>query len=151
MANGNERHAHPAVAERTGRRGGDLAGQGRSIRAKPSYPTGNLASALLDRLPDQGAPPEGTQWRRWARATGNALRKHRLFCVVLLVATIVRFIAMLAYPPAMWTSDSLRYVTLATHLIPYQIQPVGYSVMLTLLAPFHSLALVAGIQHAMGL
>jgi len=58
---------------------------------------------------------------------------------------------MLAYPPAMWTSDSLRYVTLATHLIPYQIQPVGYSVMLTLLAPFHSLALVAGIQHAMGL
>jgi len=58
---------------------------------------------------------------------------------------------MLAYPPALWTSDSLRYVTLATQLKAYQIQPVGYPFALMLMRPFHSLTLVVGIQHAMGL
>jgi hypothetical protein len=88
---------------------------------------------------------------RWRAAALRVLRAHALFGSVLLVAVIVRVIAMLGYPPAFWITDSRRYVAIATHLIPDPIRPVGYSVMLWLLKPFHSVMLVVGIQHAMGL
>jgi hypothetical protein len=79
------------------------------------------------------------------------LREHALFCSVLLVAAIVRFIAMLAYPPAFWFPDSLVYVKAAIYAAPDQIRPVGYSFFLQLLEPFHSVMLVAAGQQAMGL
>lgn len=96
-------------------------------------------------------PVSSEQRQTKGHVLSRFLRHHGLFCCLLLAATIVRVIAMLAYPPALFTSDSLRYVTLASHLTAYQIQPVGYSVMLKLLLPFHSLALDIGIQHCMGL
>ena len=85
------------------------------------------------------------------QALSRFLRRHGLFCFLLTAATIVRVVATLAYPPALFTSDSLRYVTLATHLTAYPIQPVGYPVMLMSLLPLHSLALVICIQHCMGI
>ncbi|HEX6524720.1 MAG TPA: hypothetical protein VF070_32650 [Streptosporangiaceae bacterium] len=77
--------------------------------------------------------------------------EHKLFCVILLVATLVRVIAMLGYAPALWYPDSMPYVHAAMHVAPYQIRPVGYSFMLLALRPFHSFMLVVLLQHAMGL
>jgi hypothetical protein len=73
-----------------------------------------------------------------------------LFCLVLAAATLVRVIAMLGYPPALWYPDSLPYVHAALYPAPYRIRPVGYSFMLGALRPFHSFMLVVAVQHAMG-
>lgn len=78
-------------------------------------------------------------------------REHTLFCTVLLVATIVRVVVMLGYPPALWYPDSLPYVSAALHPAPYAIRPIGYSFLLWALRPFHGIAVVSLTQHAMGL
>ena len=44
-----------------------------------------------------------------------------------------------------------RYVQNAVHLAPGSVRPSGYSVMLWLLGPFHSLIVVVGVQHLLGL
>jgi hypothetical protein len=78
------------------------------------------------------------------------MREHRLICIVLLAATAVRVIALLAYPPAFWFPDSLPYVQAAMHPAPYNIRPVGYSFLLLMLEPAHSVLLVIALQHLMG-
>jgi hypothetical protein len=82
-------------------------------------------------------------------AIGGVLAEHKLFCTVLLGAALVRTIAMLGYPPALWYPDSLPYVHAALYVAPYRIRPVGYSFMLWALRPFHSFMLVVLVQHAM--
>ena len=79
------------------------------------------------------------------------LRRHGLFTAVLLAGAVIRVIAMLGYRGAMWTPDSTRYVQNAVHLAPGSVRPSGYSVMLWLLGPFHSLVVVVGVQHLLGL
>ena len=78
-------------------------------------------------------------------------REHRLFTAVLLVATVVRVIVMLGYPPAFWYPDSLPYVQAALSPAPYAVRPVGYSFFLVLLEPLHSVLILTALQHAMGL
>jgi hypothetical protein len=78
-------------------------------------------------------------------------RRHRLFGAVLLLAAAVRVIAMLGFPGAMLTPDSADYVSVALRMRPHPIRPSGYPAMLWLLRPFHSLATVVSVQHAMGL
>jgi hypothetical protein len=78
-------------------------------------------------------------------------REHALFCSVLLVAVIVRVIAVLGYPPALWFDDSLPYVRAALRPSPYRVRPVGYSFFLAWLEPLHSVWLVTATQAVMGL
>jgi hypothetical protein len=78
-------------------------------------------------------------------------REHTLFCTVLLVATIVRMVVMLGYPPALWYPDSLPYISAAINPEPFAVRPIGYSFLLWALRPFHSIAVVSLTQHAMGL
>ncbi len=78
-------------------------------------------------------------------------RRHALFGAVLLAAAAVRVVAMLGYPVTGLTPDSADYVAVALRMRPHPIRPSGYPAMLWLLKPFHSLAVVAGVQHAMGL
>src|SRR5580658_8132879 len=92
--------------------------------------------------------------RRDARAIPSGrevLREHALFCSLLLVATVVRVIVLLGYPPALWFFDSLPYVRVTLQPAPYRVRPVGYSFFLALLEPVHSLWLVTAVQAAMGL
>jgi hypothetical protein len=84
---------------------------------------------------------------RHARRRDN----HALFCSALLGAAVVRFIVVLGYPPALWFSDSLPYVTVVSPLSPGRVRPAGYSLFLALLAPFHSVWLVTLVQAVMGL
>ena len=105
-----------------------------------------------------GARPRRRQPPRWfhdrsaeLRSAGGVIREHQVFGAVLLVATLVRAIAMLGFAPALWYPDSLPYVHAALYVAPYRIRPVGYSFMLWALRPSHSFTLVVLIQHAMGL
>jgi hypothetical protein len=78
-------------------------------------------------------------------------RRHAVFGALLLAGATIRGAAMLGYRGPMRTSDSTRYVTNAVHLAPGAVRPSGYSLMLWLLEPFHSLMVVVGVQYAMGL
>jgi hypothetical protein len=78
-------------------------------------------------------------------------RRHALFGVLLLAAAAVRVIVMLGFRGPLLYPDSTGYVANAVRLAPGLIRPSGYPIMLWLLKPFHSLAAVLGVQHAMGL
>ncbi|MFF0307513.1 hypothetical protein ACFYSC_08790 [Streptosporangium sp. NPDC004379] len=78
---------------------------------------------------------------------------HGLFAVVIASAAALRAVVMLGYDTAqLYWYDSFTYLDTAVHLKPGgAFHPAGYPVLLWLLRPFHSVALVAGVQHVLGL
>ncbi|MBB6545705.1 hypothetical protein [Nonomuraea rubra] len=78
---------------------------------------------------------------------------YRVFGCVLVLAAALRVLVMLGYDTAqLYWYDSFTYLDTAVHLRPQgAFHPAGYSWFLWALRPFHSVELVAGIQHAMGL
>lgn len=84
-------------------------------------------------------------------STIAVIRRHKTFAVVLAGGTLLRMLAMLGYRPASWFNDSFDYLHVAMSPYPHPIRPDGYSFLLYILRPFHSFALVAGLQHLMGL
>ena len=78
--------------------------------------------------------------------------RHPQFSVALAAGALLRLIAMLGYPGALWFSgDSYVYVGAALRPTPDQSKTTGYSLFLRALLPFHSFTLVTGVQHLMGL
>jgi Dolichyl-phosphate-mannose-protein mannosyltransferase len=78
--------------------------------------------------------------------------RHQLFAAALTAGAGLRLLAMLGYPGTLWfAGDSYVYLGAALRLQPNQSKTTGYSLFLRLLEPFHSLTLVAGLQHLMGL
>jgi hypothetical protein len=77
--------------------------------------------------------------------------RHRLFVALLVVGLLLRVVTMVGYRPAMWFNDSFDYLHVAMSPYPHPVRPDGYSFFLLLLRPFHSFALVVGLQHLMGL
>jgi Dolichyl-phosphate-mannose-protein mannosyltransferase len=74
------------------------------------------------------------------------------FIVALAAGAALRLVAMIGYPGALWfAGDSYVYLGAALRLQPNLSKTTGYSVFLHALEPFHSLTLVAGLQHLMGL
>ena len=79
-------------------------------------------------------------------------RRHWLFGLALAAAAALRVLAMLAFGPIMWFGgDSASYLATGLRLIPDPSRVGGYGFMLWVLRPLHSLALVAAVQHLMGL
>jgi hypothetical protein len=84
-------------------------------------------------------------------------RGHWLFGLVLLAALALRVLAALAFRPIMWFGgDSASYLATGLRLIPDPSRVGGYGFMLWVLRPraglaLHSLAVVAAVQHVMGL
>jgi hypothetical protein len=78
---------------------------------------------------------------------------HRLFAAVLTLAAALRVLVMLGYDTAqVYWYDSFTYLDTAVHMRPQgSFHPAGYSWFLWLLRPFHSVELVVGVQHVMGL
>jgi len=75
-----------------------------------------------------------------------------LFAVALTAGAALRLLAMLGYPGALWfAGDSYVYLGAALRLQPNLSKTTGYSLFLRALEPFHSLTLVAGLQHLLGL
>ena len=78
--------------------------------------------------------------------------RHPQFSVALAVGAVLRLVAMLGYPGALWfAGDSYVYVGAALRPTPDQSKTTGYSLFLRALLPFHSFTLVTGLQHLMGL
>ncbi|MQA96339.1 MAG: hypothetical protein GEV11_17440 [Streptosporangiales bacterium] len=79
-------------------------------------------------------------------------RRHAAFLVLLGCGALLRGLALLGHRPALWFSgDSFSYLVTAAHLRPDLVRPAGYAFLLRALEPFHSFALVAAVQHLMGL
>ena len=83
--------------------------------AAQARPDTFTARTLAPPTADGPRPQEDSAWRQF-------LREHWLICIVLLAATVVRVITMLAYPPAFWFPDSLPYVRAAVQPLPYTIR-----------------------------
>jgi hypothetical protein len=82
----------------------------------------------------------------------TAARRHWLFGLALAGAVVLRVLAMLAFRPIMWFGgDSASYLATGLRLIPDPSRVGGYGFMLWVLRPLHSLALVAAVQHLMGI
>jgi hypothetical protein len=79
-------------------------------------------------------------------------REHWLFGVALAGAIVVRVLVMLAFRPIMWFGgDSASYLATGLKGVPDPSRVGGYGFMLWVLRPLHSLAVVAAVQHLMGL
>jgi hypothetical protein len=96
-------------------------------------------------------PRAPRRWHPLASLTG-LIRRHWLFSLALVAAAVPRLVVMLGFQPAMlFRLDTFDYLWGAVHLSPNVVNPSGYSLFLWLLLPFHSLVLVAAIQHLLGL
>ena len=73
------------------------------------------------------------------------------FVAALAAGASLRLLAMLGYPGALWFPDSFAYLGAALRPQPDLSRTTGYSLFLRALEPFHSLTLVTGVQHLMGL
>ncbi|SEF78843.1 hypothetical protein SAMN04489712_10240 [Thermomonospora echinospora] len=85
------------------------------------------------------------------RGLRGTLVEHRVFLPLLLVAAALRVVAMLGYQSVMWFPDSYDYVSAAVRVEPGLIRPSGYPLLLWLLKDLHNFALIAALQHLMGL
>src|SRR5215831_11934955 len=91
-------------------------------------------------------------WRRWPPALTRLVRRHWIFTSALAVAVLPRLVAMLGFQPGvLFQLDTYDYLWGAVHVSPNVVNPSGYSLFLWLLRPFHSLMLVAFLQHLLGL
>jgi hypothetical protein len=80
------------------------------------------------------------------------IARDPLFALALAAGAALRLLAMLGFPGALWfAGDSYVYVGAALRLRPDLSKTTGYSLFLRVLEPFHSFALVTGLQHLMGL
>jgi hypothetical protein len=80
------------------------------------------------------------------------IARHQWFAVALAAGAVLRLVAMLGYPGALWFSgDSYVYVGAALRPRPDLSKTTGYSLFLRALLPFHSFTLVTGLQHLFGL
>ncbi len=87
----------------------------------------------------------------WVRLSAGA-RHHGVFGLALAGAVVVRVLVLLAFRPIMWFGgDSASYLATGLHLVPDASRVGGYGFLLWLLRPLHSVALVAVVQHVMGL
>jgi hypothetical protein len=97
-------------------------------------------------------PGPRAQARRLLGGFRGLVGRHLIFSVALLAALVPRVVAMLGYRPAvLFPMDTFDYLWGAVHPSPNVINPSGYSLFLWLIRPFHSFALVAALQHLIGL
>src|SRR5258707_13925532 len=116
----------------------------------PASPIADTAQGAADRG-DLARPPDRPDTGPVPGAVTRFARRHGLFGAVLLAGAAVRVIALLGFRGPLWTPDSTRYIQGAVQLAPSSVRPSGYSVMLWLLEPLHSLTAVVALQHLMGL
>jgi hypothetical protein len=102
--------------------------------------------------PGSGRPRKGWSHAqdRW-RSARQIIGRNRVFLVLLVLAGVPRALAMAAYRPVLFESDSIRYLQVANDPGPDLMRTIGYPGFLWLLKPFHELALVAVVQHLLGL
>src|SRR5258708_35099369 len=82
----------------------------------------------------------------------EVIRRNKLFAGALTAGAVLRLLAVLGYPGALWFyGDSYIYLGTALRPQPDPSKTTGYSLFLRALLPLHSLTLVVVLQHLMGL
>src|ERR1022692_3418154 len=135
------------------RRGAGQAGGGRRVQGSDDQPA-RAGEGRPGQPADGSQPgqPQGGRARRLPATLAGLAGRHRLFCVALGLGVVPRIVAMLGYQPAiLFRLDTYDYLWDAVHVRPNPVNPSGYSLLLLVLRPFHSLALIAGIQQLAGL
>ncbi|GLZ11238.1 hypothetical protein Acsp04_14730 [Actinomadura sp. NBRC 104425] len=90
----------------------------------------------------------GTARARMLRWLGT----HAFFLMALAGGAYLRWTAVRGYPGVLWfTGDSYFYLGRALRPHPSPSKTLGYSFLLNLMEPLHSLTAVAVVQHLMGL
>jgi hypothetical protein len=107
-----------------------------------------VAQPVTEDAAHQAAGARGARAAAWL---GRLIRANRPFVIVLALAVALRVVVMLGYPPAMFFNDSYNYMTDAVTKTPDIVRSNGYPFFLYALLPFHSLAVVTGLQAVMGL
>jgi len=95
----------------------------------------------LTAAPDAKVP--GVPRDRCSRA-GALITRHRPFVIALAAGAVLRGIAALGCPGALWFSDSFVYIGDTLRFRPDAARAVGYSFFRRALEPFRSLVLVTG-------
>ena len=86
------------------------------------------------------------------RALQSFLVRHWVFALALVIGAALRLVTMLGFPPAIWYGgDSVSYINSGLTWYPGNSRESGYGVFLAFLRPFHSFAVVTGVQHLTGL
>jgi hypothetical protein len=100
------------------------------------------------RMPTTAAGPRpGAFWARWSRLGLSAARRHWLLTLLLLVGLVLRILTQIAYRPALFYIDTIKYLYGA-----YQgADPPGYNFFLKSFLTVGNLDMVAGLQHLLGL
>jgi hypothetical protein len=108
---------------------------------------GGTRTAVLRRDPVR----EGRARSALAAVSPAALwRRHKLFTFLVILSLLLRFLATLAFRPALLTADSFLYMKDAAQGTLGVIRPSGYSFFLHALLPLHRLLVVTTLQHLMG-
>jgi hypothetical protein len=137
----------PGRGDGAGEMAPDAGSPDRASRGGASRPAGSTAA----RLRGLRAGLDGAV--TWLMTGLPALiRRNLTFSIALVLGVIPRVITMLGFRPAVvFKLDSFDYLWDAAHLQPNPVNPNGYSLFLWVLRPFHSLALIAAVQHVLGL
>ena len=95
-----------------------------------------------------GARRLGAGWpgAGWPGASLGAVRRHWLLAVLLTAGLILRILTVAAYRPALFFSDSVRYLYLSGGN-----DPLGYRVLLKPVLLAGNLDAIAVVQHLLGL
>jgi hypothetical protein len=93
--------------------------------------------------PGNGQPPP--------RRPGAGSRRHLAILVLGVAAVALRVLAMIAYRPVLFYSDSVDYLKHAYQLPLSDWRPPGYSIFLRFVLLSHNLLAVAATQHVLGL
>jgi hypothetical protein len=98
----------------------------------------------------------GSRLHEWAGRGRPALRRHWLFAVLVVAATGLRAVVLLAYQQAFIFPDSERYLQYAHNFIigqwiPDWLRTSGYSVLLMPAVLARNLTSVVTVQHLLGL
>lgn len=107
----------------------------------PALP-GDHVPPAFDALPS--APPRGGR-------VGALLRRHLGFAVVLLAGVVIRVLVCVAYPRGFVYTDSYAFLDQSSGWHPSPRQQFGYSLILKILRPTHSVWWVSIPQHLLGL
>ena len=146
----------------TGRRGPGAAGAAnetadtaaQEARQHPAVGTaagGNCAPTLVQDRPDRSVV-RGKIAAVRVRALQSFLVRHWVFALALVIGAALRLVTMLGFPPAIWYGgDSVSYINSGLTWYPGNSRESGYGVFLAFLRPFHSFAVVTGVQHLTGL
>jgi hypothetical protein len=95
--------------------------------------------------------PAGSRRARLAALAARTWSGHRLFVIVLIPALLLRADTELGYRWQAWFNDSFVYVEDTVHFDLDPTRVSGYSVLLKILEPLHSYAIITILQHLMGL